>query len=339
MAACNMLWGPACRGQYNGMTNLLALSNATSGVGVLLRAPKAGVIDAVGISITSITGNPPPYNVAIVTVDDAGLPTVTPFGASAVQSYDYTATGLIWVTLDTPATVAADDQIAGIVWPGASAPDAANCITVVSRAAVSEYSSDPAFLYGVWTRGGGIGYGAVRYSDGEIAGGLASTGTTKVQFDSADTPDEVGNLFTLPFGATIRGVHIPGLGADSNTPWQVVLYDALDNVLASATVDDEDKIGTLEFDQYVAPTAVLAETSYRVVLKPTSGTARIQVPTFTYTAAADRAGLPEGARWQKTERTNAGAWTDTDTALTYMALWLSDIAVGGGTTINRARWL
>lgn len=344
---CHTVLGPAAWGPTYICTgtgfDTLALNNANRSVGVIFEAPKSGQITHVGNEIRQIVGNPPAYNVGIVELDQWGDVTALDYGGSIHAAYDYAAAGWTWVALSTPATVTAGDKIAARLWSGAIAPDGGNhAIVGMSGIALgtgllvgaigTEYHLMPRGWYyrnfGIYIEGLPAGM-AARYSDGQIIG-LAATDDFLNYYHAGSTPDEVGCVFTLPFNVTCIGAHVPfewveGVG----NQYEIRLYDAGGTVLASHVTLDADVehadwlLGEVEV--YWNTVSLLAKATYRLTIRALHVANRINPWGFTFDTATERACLPEGSRWMKTERTDLGAWTDTPEACPYFGVVVSSI--------------
>jgi hypothetical protein len=131
-------------------------------------------------------------------------------------------------------------------------------------------------------------------------------------FNSGSTPDERGLRLTLPMRTYVVGAWVR---LDLDAACDVVLYDSDGtSVLASASLDSTARMSTtgatcvVRFD----PVLLLADTVYRLVVKPTSVS---NVSTYDYdvTSTTVMAATPGGASFSYTSRTNAGAWDDSAT--------------------------
>jgi len=324
------LWGPAGLGKANESSTATFqdhdLDDADDAAAWKFCIPMDGTITKVGFYVTVFNGAPPDYYVGLVTLDAAGAPTQVAYGGSAITTYSPTGVGWVWVTLATPATAVAGELCAVHIWPTGVAPDAANSIDVAY-----EYLTQIEFptmcSYTVaWAYSDGYGPWAVQYDDGTIVG-MEAIAKSVDSIDTGTTPDEEGCLLEMPFDATCFGARINMSLPISSASYDVVLYDSLDNVLASVSVDDEDKTNAQGAkDLYWDDVSLDEGSTYRLVLKPTS-LSNIIPAGAVFDTAAGRAGktIPEGDRWQKTERTDAGAWTNTDDELIWMGLWLNSI--------------
>lgn len=344
MTAFDFLYGPPAKGEqletdrepYFTLRDV-DLSTALSSEAITLSARWSGTITHVGIQVVTLTGNPPAYNVGAVQLDANGNPSANPFGGSAIASYDFPAVGWYWVQLPTPATVTAGDILSLRIWPGEPAPDFSNYITVPSTGAIG---GDLGYLqremYYRWAPPAWVDMPAIipgfagLYSSGQMIGFPPSSYEADM-YDAADTPDEVGCVIELPFGATCYGARVSFMSFDSNvtSSFTVCLYDEDDNLLASNAIDDKVLVDAAndyaDIDLHWEPVRLVAAT-YRLTILARHATEVVVPFGFVFDSSAEREqGVPEGPRWQKTERTDGGSWTDTDDELTWMGLWLSDL--------------
>jgi hypothetical protein len=335
MTAVRTLWGPAAIGVANiagSAVSAQALTDADNAVAWVFNVPKDGTITDVGYLVTAENGTSPAYNCGLVTVDATGNPTTTAYGGSAVTPATWTSTGWKWVTLSTPATGAAGDFAAVHIYPGGTPPDGSNNITVAyGPVADGGYSLNYVVA---WTQAALGGPMAIKYNDGSIYGFALTSVTTYVAgITSGTTPDEVGAKFQVPAAMTCTGARLGcnRTGYGSAATMDVVLYSAADGVLASTTVSDKDFLDVQDYvNVHWDAVNLSAATDYRLIIKPTTATnGGVTVTKWSVESTAARNMWPAGDSWHWTERTDAGAWTDTTTAIPYMGLWVSDITFGG----------
>lgn len=343
--AVNMLWGPAALGYWResaaGLSGY-ALDDSNDAMAQVFVIPRSGTITKIGMYCTAVTGNPPAYNVGLVTISAAtGFPSTSAYGGSALTTYDFTAAGWVWIDLPTPATAVAGEFAAVHIWPPASAPDSSNCASITHYQIVGgglggiPRGSNFSTIWHVADRGAWTAF-AVQYSDGLVAG-LPMDNCNTFAFDSADTPDEVGCRFTLPFAANSFGCRLFLSAVSASAPFTATLYDAAGNTLAVYTVSDEDEIcGSGDYpvsiDCHWAVVALTANAVYRLAIKATSGTLTITPALASFESAASLTNnltIPEAGRWMQTTRTDGGAWTDTNTGLVWMALWINSMTLPG----------
>lgn len=135
--------------------------------------------------------------------------------------------------------------------------------------------------------------------------------------NTGTSPDEIGNIFQCPFPCRASGARVMINTAGAGRDFDVVLYDS-DGTTALQTInvdaDIQRNAGGIWVDDllFSATQVLLANTNYRVVIKPTTAS-NINAYDVTVAAAAIMDAFPGGQNWQRTERTDAGAWTQTTT--------------------------
>jgi hypothetical protein len=333
--AVNMLWGPASfKAGYSTVLDY-DLNDADDSLAQVFSIPRAGSITKVGFCCESITGNPPAYNVGLVTIDAAGEPTTTAHGGSAPSTHDFLGAGWVWVTLATPAAVAAGDICAARVWPTVTAPDVSNCAALYSWSVFGcsdLYTPRIMQFASSWSQANGVTLAALEYATGETLG-LPCTSVSMTAYDVADTPDEVGAVFTMPMAATCHGARIMMSLIQTNSSFAIKLYDAADNLLGTKIIADEDLVGdpiARQFDVFWDGAPLALGGTYRLTVAATHATATIAPMSALFESAASRINnimLPEAIRWQQTSRTDAGAWTEDSARLPIFSLWLSSITL------------
>ena len=141
--------------------------------------------------------------------------------------------------------------------------------------------------------------------------------------NSSDSPDEIGNVFTLPMSVTVCGAHVT-LNNTNEVDSTITLYDSSDNVLASSTLDGDVVAASTNMENhtllFTSNVTISANSTYRITWTPETTTDSI-FHEINYDVAAVKAAFPFGT-WEKTERTNDGAWTDTDTRIGMIGLYV-----------------
>jgi hypothetical protein len=342
-----LVWGPA-RDPIIGRYNYYNLNDADNNVGGMFVLPRSGSITHVGWFLYSKTGTPPNYYVGLVTVTPStGFLTTTPYGTSVPATVDPAALteGWQWSALATPATAVAGDQIGVRVWPTGSPgnPDGSNYI-VVAYAHFKTVQNVPNGCYSVTLAADNawadrLPAFAIKYADGVVVG--YPFGSAFADYDSADTPDERGVRFTLPYPMRCIGARVNMANIDSNAGYVVKLYDESDTLLASWTVTDEDQLhdyGIAEL-YWSAPVDLAASPSYyRLTCVPTSSSLQIRPASIVWPDPATKTAYHESAAFIATSRTDEGEWTDDADASVFLGLIVDDITLpsagGGG-----ARWV
>lgn len=179
---------------------------------------------------------------------------------------------------------------------------------------------------------------ALKYNDGSYG----YIGTDVYPFHSAlvlsnpgsnTTPDEMGFIFTPTVTMGIGGISFWGqLSGDC----AFVLYDTDGStVLATVTLDKEVRTaGSIRQIAAIFPAVatVVGGSTYRAVLKPTT-TSTIAMYDFTVSVAAHLDAHEGGQNYHWTQRTDAGAWSQTTTRRPVMSLLIESVdvpAAGGG---------
>lgn len=185
---------------------------------------------------------------------------------------------------------------------------------------------------------------AVEYSDGTFAyipSTLPADTKTSTNFNTGSTPDEIALKFRLPVPVRVLGFWIASaISGDFN----VVLYDSDGTTPLATFVGDKDTATTsTAAAAFSAPfsssVSLLANTFYRLALLPTtaSNISRVDftVPSTPGVAQLDQISGGQDFHWS--QRTDAGAWSDTTTKRPVMGLILDGLDDGVSTGgISRA---
>lgn len=177
----------------------------------------------------------------------------------------------------------------------------------------------------------------LEYADGTLVPfipGIAGPGSNDwlsfKQLTDATTPDEAGAKFVAPYSGKIGGILFRQF-VNAATIW--TLYDSDDNVLVTQTrpyptvniwnsVDNKFWFDT--------PASVTQGETYRISLKPSGGNAYLYY--FDYSAAI-AAVVQGGSDFVWTQRTDAGAWTDTTTRKPNMGIFYTELDSGVGVVV------
>ena len=328
------IWGPLATSALidTGGGSTLNLNAAGRAASTVFTVPRDGTINKVGVRVTVVNGVPPTFRFGIVTVDAAtGRPTAVGAGGSAEELFAPTATGWLWVTLSTPAVLAAGAVVAAQIREGPVPPDAVNRINVQAGKGLRQTGARlPHIVFNPagWTAGEGIGVAAL-YNDGTPA--IPSLLDNSVAYNTTSANDEFGALFSLPFDAVCTGA-VFGYGLGVGSDHNIVLYDAASNVLRQVVVSAAQLTGVTTINATMfrwAPLNLSALTNYRLTARATAGVASdVHMPFAQVNEAASRLWWPEGPRWALTSRDAGGAWNATEPLkVPMMALLLSSMSV------------
>lgn len=290
-------------------------------------APKTGNISAIGYLPGIATGSPA-VDIRVETLGADGLPSGSLWAANTNAAHSPTTTTWEWVNL-TAAAAVTKGQLVVIKIAYSSG----------TSIAVRRWSSVPTrtgFPYGVVNTGTpgktGMYLYAVKYDDTTypyIGSFPLSSLTITDALSDATTPDEIGNVFTVPFACKVCGI---SLRVNPGGPYALKLYNSADSVLESVTGIDLDWMFVAGANQRVlfdTEVTLVAGDTYRITFLPEDGSSST-IYGGIVDASATREAWPGGTAWQRTHRTNAGGWTNTATAIQFMTLLLSAVDDGAG---------
>lgn len=303
--------------------------------GAVLRAPRTGNIAAFGWLPGSVSGAGT-VELRAESVGADGFPTGTLWDTNTnLTSIAPTSNTWRWDELTAPAAVTRGQLIAfSLLYESGTSVQVRGW-----NAQQTPYLGTP---YSVRVLGAPLKFpnsmvGAIKYDDGmvEFCGLLpTSSQTLSVSIAETGTPDEVGAKIVLPMPCTVDGIGIRA--GTAGRSFDLTLYDASDDVLATIASIDSDQSGdTIPLGMYLFGTPVnLAAGTYRATIAPKSGASTVDVDKVLVDASGTRGGWPGGTNVMWTERADAGAWTDTDTAIPIVDLLISqlDDGAGGGAT-------
>lgn len=191
-----------------------------------------------------------------------------------------------------------------------------------------EYYTDH-FDAGAWSVALNIGVIALKYvTDGykNIAHDWAPIlAVTATAYNTGSSSDEYALRFQVPMDMTIDGGWVR---ADIDGDADLVLYDSDGTtVLASGSFDASARPQTGAHNHHVnfSPVNLLANTTYRLALKPTTGTS-VTLYGFTANSNALMAAAPGGGTsWYRSNRADAGSWTDETAERPWMGIHIYSI--------------
>lgn len=286
----------------------------------VLHIPQDGTIKALGFTTESYTASGT-VDVRLETVDAAtGEPTGTLVAANANGSVVVNAANSYFeATLTTPVAVNRGDVVAVVI-----VNDATGNFQVKAPNPENDASFPYSLLYTTsWSKSQTQSSIALKYSDDSypyLDAAMTFHSEGAYTYNNTSTPDEIGIKFTLPHDVRVSSFLGQGV---FNANYDIVLYDADDNVLATVSHDSDliasgatDRHNYLTFPE--DPLTLTKNEVYRLVYKPTTTTSiQARYLQFANTAMKSVMGLQNVS---KTERTDGGAWTDTDTEVIQIAI-------------------
>lgn len=187
-----------------------------------------------------------------------------------------------------------------------------------------------------WANAAGIPLITVRCSDGSYAyspGTWPGSVFGQITISSSTTPDEAGLLFQVPMKTQVCGI-MASIQPAAGQNIEAILYDGSDNVLGNKVYDGDIRAGAASNYMLFPFTGVTLNinSNYRAILKPASTTSsNIRYAEVPVAAMWDSLSGGQGNHW--TERTDAGAWTNTTTRRSFIHLQVCGLdngASGGG---------
>jgi len=315
-------------------------------VAACFRVPKSGVLNRCEFVVGTVGNNPDNgLRVSFQDLDASGHPDGTqdqfrtmagPFVGNTWQTpglmtSDGTDTGI-------KRTVVAGDRIALVVeFESFVASDSIDIrrypLLGADGTGEMEYYSDE-FITGAWVRPtstpGMIPLALEYVTDGYVnilENCYPILAFANATYNTGSTPDERALRFQVPMACVCDGAWIR---ADFDGDCDILLIDSDGTtVLATTTVDSSARGFTTGATAVVrwAGVALTANTTYRVSVRPSTVTS-LNLFGFTVENNARMLAAPGGTTWYQSTRTDAGAWTDTDTSRPFIGLHLSQIDDG-----------
>ena len=300
---------------------------ANEGAAWKFRAPKAGNIRKIGFMVGSVT-TPQSLDIRLETLDSSMAPTGTLWGTTtngAVASP--TADTWFWVTLTSDAVVAKHDNLCAVVrWSGTAGNLNINYTAGGTGPAIALCAAMANTNGSTWSNNGGCPNFAIEYDDGSRpwVGGFPMTVGSSGSLNTASTPDEWGFRATFNFRGRVWGIWMYPNSISSGGTLGAKLYDMSNHVLASGSGFDHDFwLGLGGFTHLFVPfsTPYILEPGVEVrgTILPETTTGVIKVGA-TIDSAGTRESHMTGLNFQRTQRTDAGAWSDSATEIPYVGL-------------------
>ncbi len=288
-----------------------SITSTTGKNGKVFQVGKTGNIHKVGFRITSAT-TPNQCEVRVETVGADGLPTGTLVATNTKASFTPAANTWFLLTLTADAPVTYGQLVAIVIQPTGTAPSIA--VSDINGSYGGAFPYTGRFATATWTMGQDMPLVATEYDDGSYPFHMQCwpiDGINNTTFNSGTTPDEKGIAFSTPFPGVIEGCWV---FVDGDGDFNVVLYEGT-SVLETLVWDKDYRAGTTASGYWLTFLShhnTTANTVYRITVLPTSAT-NVSLVEFTVNASAILTGMPGGGAIYGTTRTNAGAFTDSNT--------------------------
>lgn len=295
---------------------------------VIMQAPVAGALSKVGFLVVSCSANAT-VNVRIETVGADSNPTGTLVAAGANVNHNITtAMSNAWqeVTIGTPPTLTQGQLIAVVISNTVSA--GAYVLGTVNSGITQVHFPFSSLFTASWARSvtpqicGVYIAGAWR----NVPGIWPVKAIAATSYGSTSTPDERGMKITLPRAARAIGVWFQDIVANTSSAFNFKVYDSAGNTLVDKAWDADYRTSLNAHGRHVflfdSSLSLIAGESYRVTRLPST----TNTVGFGYVDVNDASimnALDLGANCISTSRTDAGAWTDTDTTRLLMG-WVLD---------------
>ncbi|MHC4155648.1 MAG: hypothetical protein ACYST6_12100 [Planctomycetota bacterium] len=173
---------------------------------------------------------------------------------------------------------------------------------------------------------------ALKYDDGSYewlaTDILPASALGSLSVNTGTTPDEVGLIFQLPFSCRVKGAWVRLAANASGRDFDVVLYGP---TTRTVSVDADQLQNTAARSISVifpAAETLLANTNYRLALKPTTANS-IGAYYLDVAVAAIMDAIEGGQEFHWTQRSDAGSWSETTTRRPIMGLLIDGIDTGG----------
>lgn len=330
-----------------GFTTTTALTASTHKTAMIFQVPHTGTLDKIEFRMGAIANSPD--NGIRVSFQDVDATTGAPDGTQD-QYRDIAAGSLTASTWTVPGLMTSDGTDGGTKRSVTKGQWMAAVIEYVSFVASDSFSisvtnlvsatnsPDLNFTYAAhyngasWSKSVNTWNMALKYDDGtyrHIANSIIPmTAANSNTFNSGSTPDERGLRFQVPWDCEIDGIQVR---VDVDNVADLILYDSGSSALVTVSLDPDIRATSNAMNGMVTipTTALTANTTYRIAVKPTSASSVI-VHDIDVNSAAIMQSFAGGTAWYSTTRTDAGAWTDTTTNRPMIGLRISGIDTGGG---------
>ena len=302
---------------------------------LVFNPPRAGNIRKIHWGTRTVTTGDT-VDVRVETVS-GGTPTGTLWAANTNASQVILATddnAQFATTLTADATVVLDSLVAIVIVCATGNLQVAACSQFMKTIPTGSSIPPKGVTYTTsWADTSSPPAMCVEYDDGEIwpcyPGAALAIEYTGYNINSGTTPDEVGNVFVPSISCKVIGF-VTSIQIGSGALPVFDLMDSSNNVLATATLSNEYRTtGSVNSQHNFGSEATLtAGQTYRITMRPDSATNCNISAYFKFPSGVKLSGFTS---MQRTERTNAGAWTDDSTRIAMLFPVLSAVDDGAST--------
>lgn len=332
-------------------TTTYLIDAADEKAAAILQAPKTGTISAItfrtGVVTTGAT-----VDVRVETVDPAtGDPTGTLFGTNTNGS-QVIGNGddqvLFTTTLTAGASVTQGDLLAVVIVNPAGSPGNMQILTLSTNTISFGYFPYGSLYTGSWAKiAAPPPISGLQYNDGSygyIPSVVIAATTTTTSFNSGTNPNHRALRFQVTAPCRVRGCWVAvDLDGDADVLLVADNWDGTNGAaLARVSLDKDVRRAATPgafFEMFPTSVTLAANTTYRLVLKPTSVTNIVaQAYTVASTAQFDQNGGNQQCYLSTANNpTGSGDWSPTTTTRPFMGLLIDQFDDGasvGSTVYN-----
>lgn len=295
----------------------------------VVRATKGGNLRKVGFRTGSVT-TAVTLNIRVETVNAEGNATGTLWATNTIGTVVSPAANTwYWVTLTADATLSIGSLFAICIdFTGVGNLQISGTTTATGRLGGIPYLNTRDA--GVWTRVNDVPNVGLEYSDASRpwCDALPIMSVTNRTFNNGSTPDERGIRFKFPFACEIMGAIVRASISTAPSAYTITLYDSADAILSSPVQDTDIQISGrppvfVPFPEGLI--AISANTLYRLTVSPTAAS-NISLVEYDVDSTGTMESHSGGLEIYRTERTDAGVWTDTPTGRSLIVPLVASIA-------------
>lgn len=274
---------------------------------------------------------PAAIDVRLETVGSDGRPTGTLWATNTNYSITSGIAANTWQSVDftAPASVTRGDFVALVIQPSTTY----DFYLKINNGGPLRFPYGTAKVSGAWNKDTYTLQCGLKYADDayrHFPGVSTWSVIDNTDFNTGNTPDEIGIKFVAPFDCTVGGVWSTAeLASASAITFK--LYDGATTVFTFSVGGAMSNNAPPGLNQHILPASysLTAGATYRLTAQ-SSSVSSMRLTKGTVSAAALMAANHMGADCVWTERTDGGSWTDISTQRPFMGLLLDGVPAGGG---------